>query len=449
MATTYQNFTKSTGYNSGSVLNLTNPLNAAYDKYGLDGVNILLQDIERRIFDLAPPAFDPMKIINMLPFEEKNGLEFHYRESVWFRTPLNVATWTHGTKTLKFGAAGGSNTINYVHLPYRTNTIVYDANERLWTIKTVTQDAAELTIVVEPMYDGQLATSSPTSVYTATSTDFTAGDPLIVHGQGMADGMTEIAAGGRIQTIDRFNFHEWFQQSESWTEFELNQIKNNAATDSLDYQKEEKIRQLRLDMFSAIFGGRRGRLTIFKPSDTSATPYPTFSMNGILNMMIDGGSEHSPVTYNSLKSVFKHHAYSTAINGDGSTRYIFATAETLGAMSDMWKNQNNTRYAPNDRMAALELNQYKIGELNYVPVPTDLFRREAGVLAPVWENRILVLDTSKMSRTRIRNWNWLRAGQTDGVMQGSETSIRKWWVDCIFSMKMNNVKSSFYLDIVG
>jgi len=415
-----------------------NPEGSTYaSTFSHDTTALLRKEIERVIFDKAPKQYDAMKILNMLPTKTKKADEFTYVEKVWTRQALEVSTWTHGTKTLVL--AGTYATVGDLNL--QTNFKFYDPNGVQYIIKTVNHSASADTsaVVIEKV-------NTTGSSWTPILGDFAAADVLTVAGALAADGMDEIGTGNKVQTVQRYNYFEMFQRAQVWTPLQLLNMKNNGTTDIMDYQKKENLEQLRLDIFSSMFAGGRGEAIVYKPSATG-TEYETKTMHGIINMMIDGGSEHASPTWSGVQTAFEALSFSTNKKAVGGLRVIMARDEVLTEIAKSYKSEG-TRYAPNDRIADLNLMEYKIGTMRFVPVNAELFSADAGVLPPVWDNRLLCLDIQNFYKCQMMGYPYIQGGETKGLLKdGLESDYTKWWVRAYTSLQANGVDGSFYMDI--
>lgn len=428
--------TENTGFVPTPIENL-NPLGSGYaNTFSHETSRLLREAIEYTIFDLAPKQFDPLKIMNMLPLIEKPSDEFYYLEKVWTRTPLTVKTWDSANR--KITLAGTYTTADELGL--YVNDKLYDPNGIQYLVESVsfsTSTDACYIIVTQVDEDGV--------AWTPAAGDFSANDILTRASHFVADGMDEIGVGAKVQTVQRSNFFEMGQRATKWTRLELVKMMNNRTTDVMDFEKEKNLHDLRLDMFSSLFAGRKGEGNAFKPSNTSVT-YKGKTMNGIFKMMVDGGSEHSSVTLSGLQSAFESLAFSTNKKAVGGVRVIMARNELLTELAKLYK-ESGTRYTPNDRIANLDLMEYRFGTMRFVPVGAELFSSDAGVLPPSWDGRILVLDINNFKRCKMRGYPYIDGGVTKQMKDGLEVDYVKWWVRYFMSLQANGVDGSFYLDV--
>jgi hypothetical protein len=410
------------------------PLGSYYDvAYSYSTATNLIRDaIFRAIYDLAPKQYDALKILNMAPVVDVPLDEFYYKEKVFTREPVTVFGWVHGTATITLAGTYARES----DLPVKKNTVLCDANGTPHIVTTVVHSAAanSSTIVIEKQTGG--------AGYGAG--DFVATDILSVQSAIIGDGMASFANPERSRTVERYNYVQLFQRTQKWTTMELQKLVNAATTDIMDYEKQEKLDQLRLDLFSTFFSGTRGEFTV-RAFDSSGLTYKAKAMNGVFPTMVGGGSEHTSVSLSGLQTAFESLAFSTNHKATGATRFIYSTDENLYEISKLYK-EPGIMYTPTDKIADLNLTQYKIGSMNFVPVPCELFK-ENSVLPAVWENRILVLDQATLNRVVVRGIPAELMGKTLNKSEGSLMDYTIWWVFAQQSLKMNDVTGSFYIDI--
>jgi hypothetical protein len=164
-------------------------------------------------------------------------------------------------------------------------------------------------------------------------------------------------------------------------------------------------------------------------------------------MMVDGGSEHASPTWSGVQTAFEKLAFSTNKKAVGGVRVILATDEILTELAKLYKNEG-TRYTPNDRIANLNLTEYKIGTMRFVPVNAELFSSSAGVLPTTWDSRVLVLDMQNFYKCQMNGYPFIQGGETKDMLKGGmESDYVKWYVRAFTSLQANGVDGSFYMDI--
>jgi len=410
---------------------LLNPLGSYYD--GTNVTNLIRDAIERAIYDLAPKQYDALKILNMAPVSTTLLDEFFYKEKVYSREALTVSSWVHGTATITLKGTYAKE----LDMPVKKNTVICDSTGVPHIITTLTHSAVadSSTIVIEKQTGG--------GAYGAG--DFLANDVLSIQAALIGDGMDTFANPDRTRTVERYNYIQFFQRTQKWTPLEMQQLINAGTTDILNYEKNERVNNLRLDLFSTFFNGTRGEFTV-RAFDASGSTYKAKSMQGVFPAMVAGGSEHTTVSLSGLQTAFESLAFSTNHKAVGGVRMVYATDELLYEVSKLYK-ENGVRYRPSDKIADLNLTQYNIGSMKFVPVPCELFREHSAALPPSWENKIIVLDQATVQRKIIAGIPAEQMGETDNKQKGGFQDYTIWWVAAQQSLQMNQVLGSFYIDV--
>ena len=410
---------------------LLNPLGSYYD--GTNITNLIRDAIVRTIYDLAPQHYDALKIINMAPQATQNLDEFYYKEKVYSREAITVYGWVHGTATLTLSGTYARE----LDMPIKKNTVLCDSAGTPHIITTLTHSSSanSATIVIEKQTSG--------SSYGAG--DFAQNDVLSIQAAVLADGMDTLSAPDRVRLVERYNYIQMYQRTQKWTPLEMQKLINAGTTNVLDYEKTEKLNNLRLDLFSTYFNGTLGEWTV-RAHDSSGQTYSAKSMQGIYPAMVAGGSSHSTVSLSGLQTAFESLAFSTNFKAVGGVRMIYATDEILYELSKLYK-EPGIRYRPTDRIADLNLTQYNIGSMKFVPVPCELFKEHSATLPPSWENKIIVLDQATVTRQAMKGIPAQQMGQTLNKQQGAYQDFTVWWVAAQQSIKMNQVLGSFYIDV--
>lgn len=172
-------------------------------------------------------------------------------------------------------------------------------------------------------------------------------------------------------------------------------------------------------------------------------------MGGIYPLMVAAGCANSSgVTAATLKEVFEALTFQTDYKSEGGVRYIFAQNALLYELGKGWK-EPGIRYTPNDRIGDLNLYEYHIGDMRFVPIATELFK-EISMFPATWKSRIFVLDLDTIHPVCMTGYQPIEVGQTSpkGV-NGSVQDWTDWWIQGMLSLKFNNPLSSFYIDTTG
>ena len=139
-------------------------------------------------------------------------------------------------------------------------------------------------------------------------------------------------------------------------------------------------------------------------------------------------------------------AFATDYKSDG-VRFVLGTPAALYAIDKLWK-EPGIRYAPNDRIADLNLTQYNIGDMKFVKVPIQVFQ-EASMFPIAWANRIIVLDMDSIQPVCMRGYLPIEMGETADQQQGAREDYKEWWMQACLSLMFNNPLGSFYMDLSG
>jgi hypothetical protein len=209
----------------------------------------------------------------------------------------------------------------------------------------------------------------------------------------------------------------------------------------LDIDKANLVKALRTDMFNILFNGEGGEFSI---SNNNAAK----TMWGIYPSMVNAQSASGTTTLAGLQGVFETLALQTNFKAEGATRFIYGTQEILHELSKIYKVPG-LRYAPNDMIAKMNLNEYEFGGMKFVPVPCELFREPANFPSS-WARRLLVLDQETITPVKMKGLPQFEMGGTLEAqgMNGSRERFKDWYVRGNLSLKMNNPLSSFSIDVI-
>jgi hypothetical protein len=404
----------------------TNPQSSQYAQIsGYTPAESLLiaKAIKRAIFDAAPEQYNALKLLYAKPFEDVNNDEFEYLENTFGRSPLAST----GIVAAQAASPGVPQTqtipvtaFSAAHLTPDL-IIIYPNNQ-----KAVIRSIAGLNIVVE----SQTSDSLPAVA---------AGDIFAIQATIMSDAMDYFSNYERMDTVTRYNFVQFFLRAQRWGRIELQKFENSGTTDYLAVDKEQKIKQLRTDLFNSYFNGQRGEFRI-------SNGYIAKSMGGIYPTMQAAGSMNAAPTLAGLKTAFETLAFKTNYKKEGATRFIYGTEEILYELSKTFK-EPGIRYTPSDEIGNLNLKEYTIGTMRFVPVNCELFR-EASCFPPDWKRRLLILDQETITPKKMKGIPAMEMGTTlDKGPEGTREGFKDWWVQAQLSLEMHNPLSSFWLDV--
>lgn len=396
---------------------------------------LIAKEVQKVIIDTAPEQYNSLKLVFAKTPEDRNLDEFSYLEKTFGRTPIEADVAGAGANMgAKVAGAGGATTpqtqtitltpssMNYVT---KDLIIVYPNNA-----KAVIRDinVANKSITVESQSgDGLPAVN--------------AGDIFAFQSTIMADAMTDFSNYERMEVIERYNFIQFFLRAQRWGRIELQKHINAGTTDYLVKDKREKIRQLRIDMFNSYWNGQRGEFRV-------ANGYQAKAMGGVVPTMISAGSMSGNPTLNGLKSTFERLAFATNFKKEGSVRFIYGCDEILYDLSKVWK-EPGIRYQPNDYIADLNLTEYRLGSMRFVPVSCELFR-ERSCFPADWARKLIVLDQESINPIKLKGIGQFSSGETndrkDG-MGGSREAFKDSWFEGQLSMEYTNPLGGYIIDV--
>lgn len=386
---------------------------------------LIAKAIRRAIFDAAPAQYNALKLLTMKGYKEVNNDEFEYVEKTFGRTALE----SNDTEAA-LAAVPGSEVTYVVTLTAASmahvtpDLIIIFADGTKGLIKSVNTATNEVTIV------------SQTSVGLPAVAP---GDLFAIQSTIKADGMDYFSNYERLQTITRYNYVQFFARAERWAKVELQKYINSGTTDYLTHAKEEKMKQLRIDLFNSYMNGTRGEFRI-------SNNYIAKSMGGVYPTMQAAGSLSGNPTLAGLQSMFETLAFQTNFKTEGGTRFIYATDEMLNEFSKIYK-QPGLRYEPNDEVAKLRLNRIELGTMNFVLVPCELFREDS-CFPSEWRRKVLVVDQESITPVKMKGIPAQEMGGTlDRKDNGTREDFKDWWVEAQLSQEFNNPVGSFWIDV--
>jgi hypothetical protein len=403
----------------------TNPQASFYgaeSEFGVNEQNLIQKAIRRAIFDAAPAQYNSLKLLYAKAMKSYGNDEFEYLEKTFGRTPLEAAT-----------IAGAQAAVAGAH---QTQTFDLTAG----ALQYATED---LVIIYPDGSQGVIVdiTGSTVTVNSLTNQGLPAvaiGDSFSIRSTIVADGMDYFSNYSRLETITRYNYVQFFLRAQRWSRIEMQKYLNSGTTNYLEHDKEEKIKQLRIDMFNSYWNGQRGEFQI-------SNGYVAKSMGGIYPTMIAAGSATANPTLAGLQAAFESLAFQTNYKAEGGTRFIYGTDEVLHEFSKIYKLPA-LEYAPNDEIAKLRLKKIELGTMNFVMVPCELWREES-CFPRDWQRRIIVLDQESVTPVKMEGIPAMNMGQTDNKDRGSREAFTDFWVESQLSLEFNNPVGSFIIDL--
>lgn len=404
----------------------TNPQSSNYatdSGYSPTESLLIAKAIRRAIFDAAPAQYNALKLLTMKGYKEVNNDEFEYVEKTFGRTALEVLVGAAAIPAVPGSEVTYALTLTAASITHASpDMVIIFADGTKGVIKSIA--GAVITVV------------SHTSVGLPL---VAVGDLLAIQSVIASDGMDYFSNYERLETITRYNYIQKFARAERWAKFELQKHINSGTTDYLQHAKEEKMKQLRIDLFNSYMNGTRGEFRI-------SNNYLAKSMGGIYPTMQAAGSLSGNPTLAGLQSMFETLAFQTNFKTEGGTRFVYATDEMLNEFSKIYK-QPGMRYEPNDETAKLRLNRIELGTMNFVLVPCELFREDS-CFPSEWRRKVLVVDQESISPVKMKGVPAQNMGSTlDRGDNGTREDFKDWWVEAQLSQEFNNPVGSFWIDI--
>jgi len=393
---------------------------------------LIRRAIAREIFDAVPKKYAALRLLMDKPVQYEDNDVFTYLEKTFGRVALKAAaiTATGATQDITLTSGGCANvTINKV--------IVYPDNSKgiVYAVGTVADH------IYVKKFNGA-------SNLTAVAVD----DYFSIQTSVIADGQNFLTHYDRMSKIERYNYIQLMHRDKRWTRKEMQKFANLSTTNYFDLDKKEQMDLLLQDMFISLWNGKRGEVDIAVPgvaAPTTDNSYRAMTMQGIFPAMVAAGSASaSGVTKATLQESFEALAFETDYKSEGGVRFIFAQNALLYELSKSWK-ETGLRYKPESKIGDLNLSIYKIGDMSFVPVATELFK-EVSCFPVTWQHRLFVLDTETIHPVCMKGYQPVEVGQTSPKgTNGSIQDYTEWWIQGMLSLKMNNPLSSFYLDTTG
>jgi hypothetical protein len=387
--------------------------------------DLIKRDIAYAIFDAVPAKYKIFRLLFDKPVEFVGNDVFTYMEKTFGRTALKASAITAGGATVAITVptpTGNNVTENTIIVfPDNTKAVVISQTATLVTVGPLTGKGNLPAVAVN--------------------------DYFSIQGPVIADGLNYLSHFDRMSKVERYNYVQLMERDKRWTRMEQQKFANLGVTNYFDLDKQEQMQLLLQDMFCAFWNGERGEAQIQIHGAATYTYGKT--MGGIYPLMVAAGcATSSGVTAATLKEVFEALAFQTDYKSEGGVRFIFAQNALLYELSKAWK-EIGTRYTPNDKIADLNLNEYRIGDMRFVPVATELFK-EISMFPATWKSRIFVLDLDTISPVCMTGYQPIETGQTSPKGQnGSVQDWTDWWLQGMLSIKFNNPLSSFYIDTTG
>lgn len=404
----------------------TNPQGSFYDQesaYNTTETYLIEKAVKKALFDAAPQQFYALKLLYQKDPVDRMLDEFSYGEHTFSRDVMEATTSP--------GSVAGS-----------PNTVVTQSIDV--TSASLNNISKDLIITYPDNTKGTITDISGNTVTVSSQSGqglpaVNSGDIFAIHSTIYGDGLDYFAHYSRMQTIERYNYIQFFLRAQRWAERELQQWKNAGRTDYLAKNKMDKLKQLRVDLFNALFNGERGEFTLQNGQRAK-------SMGGIFPLMQNAGSPSANPTPSGMINAFKTLAFETNFKQEGATRFVFGTDEMLHDFTSAFK-QPGLRYEPNSDVANMDLRKIELGTQNFVPVPCELFREES-CFPKSWKKRLLVVDLDCIQPVKLQGFPAMDAGGTLDLKDGgTREAYKDWWCRANLSIEFNNPLGCFWIDV--
>lgn len=411
--------------------NFNAPASEYSGQYGFDETIHLQRAIFNEIKENFPAQFNIFRILFSKPVQYMNSDEFTWTEEAWPRPILTIGTGaiastTTQTLVLTSGGTAGVAVGDSVWYPDGTQG---------W-ISSIT--ASTETIVVSVLTGGSVPAIS-------------AGEKLVPGTPIIADGMNSFVHYDRATTVQHTNYVMIGQRNRRWTNMTMLKMQNAGTTDYLAKDAKLTMMNAQLDAFQSFFNGTKGNAQITYPVGTGLTggAYNAKTTWGVFPFMKSNGSQHATSTPATLEADFRQLSFNTNYKNVDVPRFILGSDKALNSMAKVLKNP--IRYFPENMTYNMNLDEYKIGTMKYVPIVTPLFESRSGLFPAAFENRLLVLDIDTIDPICMKGLQPFSYGSTTSMQKGNGgyQDYIDFYVSYAVGMKQTNVDSSFWIDLVG
>ena len=404
----------------------TNPQSSNYGAnsgYSAQESILIAKAIKKALFDTAPKQFNALKLVFEKEFVEYNNDEFEYLEYGFGRSAAEC-------NAIVAGVAAVPGTAVQQVIAFTAGSIPHMGIDLILVYPDGTKG------IIKAIAGNNVTVESQTSVGLPVTA---VGDIFSIQSTIQGDGMDTFSNYERLETVTRYNYIQLFLRACRWGRVELLKHQNSGTTDFLEADKKEKMRQIRTDLFNSFFNGTRGEFAL-------ANGLPAKSMGGIFPTMQAAGSMNANPTLAGLRAAFETLAFKTNHKAEGGVRMIYGTDEILYELSKIFKDPG-IRYAPSDRIADMNLTEYRLGTMRFVPVPCELFK-EQSCFPKDWARRMLVVDQETVAPVKMKGLPAMYTGTTlDKGANGTREGYKDWYVEANLSLQFNNPVGSFWIDV--
>lgn len=351
-------------------VNLNSLMSQYAQTYGYNKTDVIIQKFNEQIYDGAPAQFPLLTLLNMKSTKTVDSDEHFFSESGWQRNPVQV----NGA-----GAAG----VSYPAQQTVPITSFDDVSEDMNVVypngqvgNVVSLNPSAGTVNIQPLTNSTLPTVS-------------SGDTLAFMATIEPDGADGFKPYFRMSHVTKYNFVQQMPFAMKWGKMEMEKYKRaNQFQNYMSMQFEKFYQQARVGLENALWQGIRGE---FKTASGVAAK----TMGGIDYFMTQAGSPSVTTPAATMDLALQQLVYDCQYEMEGATKFLFGAPRLIQKLSSAFKD-DKTRYAPNDKIADLGLDQIKFGGINVVPVGVQRFEDSASF--PVsWAKRLYLCDLSHLN----------------------------------------------------
>lgn len=415
-------------------LSQANPQGSPYaQNTGAETTILLEKEVKSILFDATPKKYAIMSILFDKPIRTIMSDEWEYLEYSFVRSPIELTANVTGlgpvpgstvsqTLTLTPASMDAIGVNSIIAFPGTNDQVIVTAKNPTLNQITVTSSLGGAI----PTYN--IATSTPV---------------LPVQSSISGDGRTDFSNYQRQRYITRHNYVQQFQRAVRWGRWELQKYQNAGRTNYLEVDVQQRAKNMQYDLFATFINGKKGEYNLGGTDNVAVK-----ATDGVFTMMQNAGSAHATCITATLKATFESLAYQTDFKGEGEPRFLVAPQKPLTKLWQAYK-ETATRYAPNDMIASLNLQEITFGGMKFVPIYTELLR-EISILPPEFANRIMCLDMSTISVVAMAGIPTMETGSTLMIgPNGTREGFKDWYIQAQAGYEMNNPLSSFWIDIQG
>ena len=204
---------------------------------------LIAKAIKHAIFDAAPAQYNALKLLFAKPALDRNNDEHEFLEKTFGRSPIETTAIVAAQ-----AAAPGANQTQVIPV----------------TAASVIRASVDFVIVYPDGSHAVITAVGPGNQITVNSITnlglpaVAVGDVISVQSSIMSDGMDNFNIFERLETVTRYNYIQFFLRARRWARLELQKFINSGTTDYLQSDREEKMRQIRVDMFNSLWNGGKG-----------------------------------------------------------------------------------------------------------------------------------------------------------------------------------------------